>query len=479
MALGKTTAFQSRAFAIMLVVMASSVACGPASAQYYWSDRSSGGWGGWGWGGRSSGGWGDRYPSDRYYRRSPRRDFLSPFSGERRNRPAPTADYSKAPSPRKLETPPSQTAVVIGDSMADWLGYGLDESYAEQPEIGVERKIRRTSGLVRYDAKNEALDWPQAAKDALSNAKPNAIVVMLGLNDRVPLSEKAPAQPKRNGEPAQGANQSAGQASQDKAAPAADAEAQPQTAGQTASQHLISSGPYDFHTEQWSALYAKRVDAMIAALKSKGVPVIWVGLPAIRGTKSTARTPEQTEAVTFWENVNFGPAWQAAARELSIKKEMPLAECARLFALLNMSLANAYIVNWDAKYFYKFWRPVTAIRNGDQDGNDATERDPGWTSLIPTPLHPEYPSQATINATIASAVLESVFGPLKAVPFTATDVRDSKRTRQFASLADMAEEQKNVRVWGGVHYRFAIRTSEEVGPKVAAYMIENTLKPVR
>jgi len=200
---------------------------------------------------------------------------------------------------------------------------------------------------------------------------------------------------------------------------------------------------------------------------------------SLGGAKSTARTPEQTEAANFWHNVNFGPAWQAAARELAIKKEMPLAECARLFALLNMSLANAYIVNWDAKYFYNFWRPVTAIRNGDQDGNDATERDAGWTSLIPQPLHPEYPSQATINATIASAVLESVFGPVKDIPFTATDVRDPKRTRQFASLADMAEEQKNVRVWGGVHYRFAIRTSEGVGPKVAAYMIENTLKPVR
>jgi hypothetical protein len=200
---------------------------------------------------------------------------------------------------------------------------------------------------------------------------------------------------------------------------------------------------------------------------------------SLGGTKSTARTPEQTEAATFWHNVNFGPAWQAAARELSIKKELPLAECARLFALLNMSLANAYIVNWDAKYTYNFWRPVTAIRNGDQDGNDATERDAGWTSLIPTPLHPEYPSQATFNAMIASAVLESVFGPVKAIPFTATDVRDPKRTRQFASLADMAEEQKNVRVWGGVHYRFAIRTSDDVGPRVAAYMIENTLKPTR
>jgi len=200
---------------------------------------------------------------------------------------------------------------------------------------------------------------------------------------------------------------------------------------------------------------------------------------SLGGTKSTARTPEQAEAVTFWGNVNFGPSWQAAARELAIKKEMSLAECARLFALLNMGLANAYILNWDAKYFYNFWRPVTAIRNGDQDGNDATERDAGWTSFNPTPMHPEYPSQATYNATTAVAVLESVFGPVKAIPFTAADVRDPKRTRQFASLTDMAEEHKNVRVWGGVHYRFAIRASEDVAPKATAYLIENTLKPAR
>jgi hypothetical protein len=200
---------------------------------------------------------------------------------------------------------------------------------------------------------------------------------------------------------------------------------------------------------------------------------------SLGGIKSTARPPEQTEAVTFWGSINFGPSWQAAARELAIKQGLPLAQCARLFALLNMSLANAYIVNWDAKYTYNFWRPVTAIRNGDQDGNEATEREAGWTSFIPTPLHPEYPSQATVNATIASAVLESVFGPVTAIPFTATDVRDPKRTRQFASLADMAQEQKNVRVWGGVHYRFAIHTGEDVGRKVAAYMIEHTLKPVR
>jgi hypothetical protein len=102
------------------------------------------------------------------------------------------------------------------------------------------------------------------------------------------VREKALAQPKRNDEQAQGANQSAGQASQDKAAPPADTESPPQTAGQTESQHPVPGGPYDFHTDQWAALYAKRLDAMIAALKSKGVPVIWVGLPAIRGTKATS-----------------------------------------------------------------------------------------------------------------------------------------------------------------------------------------------
>jgi hypothetical protein len=177
--------------------------------------------------------------------------------------------------------------VVIGDSMADWLSYGLDENYSDQPEIGVERKIRPTSGLVRYDVKNEALDWPQAAKDALSNEKPDAIVVMLGVNDRVPLGEKAPAQPKRNGEAAQVANQSPGPASPDQAAAPADTEAPPQTTAHSDTQRPVPGRSYDFRTDQWAALYAKRIDAMIAALKSKGVPVIWVGLPAIRGAKAS------------------------------------------------------------------------------------------------------------------------------------------------------------------------------------------------
>jgi hypothetical protein len=292
MAAGRTRAFQAYPLLIALVVMAGCAAiCQPASAQVYWGDRPSGGWGD-----RRSGGWGwdDRYPSDRQYRRSPNRDFFSPFFGDRYNRPAPAVDYSKAPPPRKLEKPPTSTVVVFGDSMADWLGYGLDELYSEQPETGVERKIRATSGLVRYDAKNETLEWPQAVKDALANEKPDAIVVMLGLNDRVPLRDKTPPPPnaKRDGEPAQAAkhtaSQPAPQAPPDKNAMPADTEAPPLPAAQAETQRPVPGGSYEFHTDQWATLYAKRIDDMIAALKSKGVPIVWVGLPAVRGTKATS-----------------------------------------------------------------------------------------------------------------------------------------------------------------------------------------------
>jgi hypothetical protein len=197
----------------------------------------------------------------------------------------------------------------------------------------------------------------------------------------------------------------------------------------------------------------------------------------IGGVKSTTRTADQTDAVTFWRNANFGPAWQRMARELATAKELPLPECTRLFALLNMSLANAYIINWDAKYTYQFWRPITAIRNADIDGNDATERDAGWTPLNQTPMHPEYPSQAAMNATIASLVLASVFGSLTEVPFNMPDIADAKRTRSFKSIADMVEEHKNVRVWGGVHFRAGLEVGADLGRKIVAYMLENSLKP--
>jgi hypothetical protein len=176
--------------------------------------------------------------------------------------------------------------------------------------------------------------------------------------------------------------------------------------------------------------------------------------------------------------LNFQPSWNQAARQLSAGKRLDLADNARLFALLNVGTANVFIADCDAKFHYNFWRPITAIRNGDQDGNDATEREAGWSPLNTTPMHPEYPSAAAIVAGVGAGILESVFGtgPL---PFTITDYANPSLTRSFGGPAQMAEEQREVRIWGGIHYRTSLVVSDEMGRKIAAYVVANIMKPTR
>jgi hypothetical protein len=144
-----------------------------------------------------------------------------------------------------------------------------------------------------------------------------------------------------------------------------------------------------------------------------------------------------------------------------------------------MGVANTFIADWDAKFTYNFWRPVTAIRNGDMDGNDATERDPGWTPLNATPMHPEYPSQAAIISGVAVAILESVFGPDPQLPFTVTDSADPKLTRELKSIRRLGEEHNDVRVWGGIHFRNSLEVGADMGRKIAAHLVANALKPTR
>src|SRR5579859_1609498 len=139
---------------------------------------------------------------ERGYRRSP----YGPYGGSPYGQPV---ESSRAPPPRKLETQPMRTVAVIGDSMADWLSYGLEEVYADQPDIGVIRKVRGNSGLIHYEPRNDTLEWSQAVKDILAAEKPSAIVVMLGLNDRVPLRNPAPPRegvPRKGEPPAQSGN---------------------------------------------------------------------------------------------------------------------------------------------------------------------------------------------------------------------------------------------------------------------------------
>ena len=231
-------------------------------------------------GGRSS------YPNNSYdpfggdRRPSYPNNSYDPFGGDRRSS-YPNNSYDpynpsyrrpqvyesiKPPAPRKVETPSTATIVVIGDTFGDWLGYGLEQAFAETPEIGIVRKIKPDLGLARDNPRLDAPEWSQAIKDLLATEKPSAIVVMLGVSDRLPLRDRVSA---AIGTPTP---------------PDSDHPA----AATTEAQRRPPGGNYEFHTDKWAELYSKRIDDMIAALKTKAVPIVWVGLPAIRGAKSTS-----------------------------------------------------------------------------------------------------------------------------------------------------------------------------------------------
>jgi uncharacterized protein len=246
----------------------------------------------WGFGNeqpaRRSGGGFFSFP---FFERGYRSPYGAPYGGP--------VESSRPPPPRKLETQPARTIVVIGDSLADWLAYGLEEIYADQPDLGVVRKIRPNSGLVHYEPRNDTLEWSQAVKDILADDKPSAIVVMLGLNDRVPLRIPAPTRenaPRKGekSEPAHTGNAKEPQQNEEQKPAEAAGEApaqegnQPDQQAPAAAEAARPGGLVEFHSEPWAQLYAKRIADMIAALKAKGVPVLWVGLPAVRGPRSTA-----------------------------------------------------------------------------------------------------------------------------------------------------------------------------------------------
>jgi hypothetical protein len=209
-------------------------------------------------------------------------------------RPAAPPDNSHAPSPqqRKADVAPTTSVVVMGDAMADWLAYGLEDAYSENPEIAVIRKHRTTSGLIRYDSRRD-VDWAQTAREIIAAEKPKFIVMMIGINDHQAIRERVPP-PRAGGKPgaAPAPQPAAGQTAEAAPAPSEDvpdAES-PDQAPLAAESGRNSSptGPFEFHTDQWEAAYIKRIDATIAALKSGGVPVFWVGLPAQRGPKATS-----------------------------------------------------------------------------------------------------------------------------------------------------------------------------------------------
>jgi uncharacterized protein len=245
-------------------------------------------------------------------------DFFAPFQ-QQAPQQAPRQDFSRAPGPAKRDTVPERNVLVLGDAMADWLGYGLEDAYSEQPDMGVIRKHKTISGLIKYQPRGEPADWAAAAKGILANEKPDAIVVMLGIHDRVAIREAATEKKSdKKDDKKDPRGKTDAKPSDAKPADAKPADAKPKPEGSTdtakrdekpvdaelspddaaendAPQSTTpeknarsAGGLYEFRDERWVELYAKKIEELIGVLKSKGVPVLWVGLPAVRGQRGTS-----------------------------------------------------------------------------------------------------------------------------------------------------------------------------------------------
>src|SRR5262245_48182699 len=214
------------------------------------------------------------------------------------------SESSRAPPPKKAETKdeqigPTTSIVVMGDDMADWLGYGLEDIFSDTAEIRVVRKNKLNSGLLHYDAKGD-LDWWHVARDTLAQEKADYVVMMLGIGDRQAIRIKDLAkEADTRAKDQQGKDQAAKdpqtkdrQAKEEtekkdgqKPAKTSDTEESSTSSTQRAKKPV---SPAEFRSEDWETIYSRRIDDTIAALKSKGVPVIWVGLPPLRGARSAS-----------------------------------------------------------------------------------------------------------------------------------------------------------------------------------------------
>jgi hypothetical protein len=192
------------------------------------------------------------------------------------------------------------------------------------------------------------------------------------------------------------------------------------------------------------------------------------------GAVSTQRTPEQTTVARFW--FLSGPrTYNPLARQIALHKKMDLLDCARLFALVSMAGADAFVAVFDAKYTFNLWRPMTAIRNADQTNNPATPRDASWLPLGTTPMHPEYPCAHCIASSTVATVLQKVAGD-DIGEITLTSPMAPGVTRKWTRLQDYRDEVANARIWAGFHYRFSNEVAKEMGQKIGELAVATQLR---
>jgi hypothetical protein len=197
-------------------------------------------------------------------------------------------------------------------------------------------------------------------------------------------------------------------------------------------------------------------------------------IKTLGGRASTLRSAEQTEIARFWETT-LPPIYHGLARSVAEMPGRDVMRNARLFAAVTQATDDALIAVFDAKYHYGFWRPITAIRNGDVDGNDATERDASWTPLIDTPMHPEYPCAHCIQAATIGTLLLAELGRTPEPTFTTTSPTATAGSRRWSSSEAFVQEVANARIYDGVHYRNSTEVGIAMGRRIGALAAERFL----
>ena len=200
----------------------------------------------------------------------------------------------------------------------------------------------------------------------------------------------------------------------------------------------------------------------------------------IGAVNSLTRTADQTQVARLWANVNtptnFLLVWNNVARTVSDARGLTTVEKARLFALINISLHDALQTTFASKFQHGLWRPVTAIRRANEDGNAATTEDPAWSSLIAAPPYPSYAGNMAAIGTSQATILALFFGR-DDIAYQHTWVGAGGATRSYAGFNAMADEQERARVYGGIHFTFDNVAGQSVGRNVANYVFNNVMRP--
>jgi hypothetical protein len=190
------------------------------------------------------------------------------------------------------------------------------------------------------------------------------------------------------------------------------------------------------------------------------------------------RTQDQTDLAYFWA-LNYISQWNLALREIAADNVGDISDSARLFALANFAMADAGITAWDSKSHFNFWRPVTAIQEGDNDGNPKTHGDTGWLPLIVTPAYPDYTSGANNLTGAVTSILKLFFGTDHfTFEVTSNNPLAVPPTRTYERFSDAASDVVDARIYEGIHFRFADTAARKQGRQVAKWAFKHFLRPV-